>query len=377
MDLKARKIVVISILVLTGLVPIFSFIFWNLTGGASERDEFLKQYKTDIEMLAALRGRKILWHHEGEDPMNVMKEQTSLVGKYKKDILKAFINSDGELESFFTGVVPEKDKKGCISNVGGFKTKYEEVVSREKNSQEMLEGLLRREGIYQDDKFVFEIIPAADLASSNVDEIRATQKKIWILQRIIYSMLKPASGQGRRPLVIQLLPQPGLNYAINVAFTAKEQEQQDNKKEAYGSKAAMFFEIKVNFRVIIDERNLQALLEQLHAYIPHDAGDESTIPTGIRESETPGGKLRGFAAVLGEENSFGDPKLNIIFRLKDIKIMRRLNADIVAKRGRPEVVDSEEEPVKVIEKYEKPLEVVFSYVVLDYNQHYNEKPPKK
>jgi hypothetical protein len=241
--------------------------------------------------------------------------------------------------------------------VENFISIYNEWVAGVKGLKELLTAA----GLYGDSKDVIEIAQSID--ERDVAAVKAIQKKAWLQQRIIYTLLKPAPGKERKPLVMRLL-QRGGRPAIDVSFSVEDERQQE-APDSYKPAAPMFFEIQVSFKVVIDERNLTRLLDELRAYGPHAENGESTIPVGIRQSESFGSPLKDFAEKLGEPSTFGDPRTGIVFRLKDVLVMRNEDAKV---SGVPEVeAPTPEQKADVIESFERPLTVSITLIALDYN----------
>jgi len=367
MDLKARKIFIVAILALVPIVIIVSYAFWNLTARAYGRKEDQERYEKDEATYNKLKNKKIWLGDKPDSPLNRLRNMVTQLEEHKKDIIEEIEHRDNRLESYF--LYEGKELVERAGKIGDFISIYNGKVAGSKGLKELPRGI-----IFKDPNA--EIIEIEEgLNEGQIPRIKATQKKVWILQRIIYTLLKPAPGEKRLPLVKQLLPPLGRDGPpIFVKFTESDQEEQDSK-DAYSRNADMFFEIPVYFRVLIDERNLQHLLDELRAYTPQSKDDESTIPIGIRESESPDSELKDFARAL-EEEPFGNPKTGIVFLVKNVKISRYKDAAVTGENPAPLKAEPGSDPPSVIEQPSRLIEVDFFLVALDYNQHRGQKRPK-
>ncbi|MFH1549283.1 MAG: hypothetical protein ABIH04_01855 [Planctomycetota bacterium] len=368
MDLKARKIFILAILALVPIVIIVSYVSWNLTAPARKRKDDQVRYEKDEATYKRLqKTTEIWWGDKPGTPLVRLKNMVTQLEEHKEDIIEEIELRDNRLESYFLYEGKELvERAGKIYN---FISIYNGKVAGAEGLKELPRGI-----IFMDPKA--EIIEIEkELDEGQIPRIKATQKKVWILQRIIYTLLKPAPGDKREPLVKQLLPPLGRDGPpILVKFTESDQEEQDSP-DAYPSNADMFFEIPVYFRVLIDERNLQYLMDELRAYTPHNRNDESTIPKGIRESESPDSELKDFARAL-EEEPFGNPKTGIVFLVKNVKISRYKDAAVVGENPAPLKAEPGSDPPSVIEQPSRLIEVDFYLAALDYNQHRGQKRPK-
>ena len=370
MDLKARKIFIIAILALAALNIILGYVFWNLTAPAYGRKDNEVRYEEDEAIYKRLqreREKEIWWGDKPGTPLVRLKNMVKQLEEHKKDIIEEIERRDKRLESYF--FYRGKELVEIAGKISNFISIYNEEVVGSEGLKELPRGI-----IFMDPNAdIIEIEEGLD--ERQIPRIKATQKKVWILQRIIYTLLKPAPGVNREPLVKELLPPLGRDGPpIFVKFTESDQEEQDSK-DAYSRNADMFFEIPVYFRVLIDERNLQYLLDELRAYTPQRKNDESTIPLRIRESESPGSELKDFARAL-EEEPFGNPKTGIVFLVKNVKISRYKNAAVTGENPAPLKAEPGSDPHSVIEQPSRLIEVDFFLVALDYNQHRGQKPPK-
>jgi hypothetical protein len=205
----------------------------------------------------------------------------------RQAVIEAIVNNDKAFEGPFLMAdnVPASDEKL-------FKEVYRQCVPGDNGLAQMP----AKQGLYT---VTGANAPAAtDLASDTPTmpedyPRRALQKKVWIYQRVIYSLLKNASDGTR--LVATLEPPSGAGaakYAI-VIENCEAKNEQDKGTFATASKEPLFYgdkipEITVSFTVEMDERHIPELLEELAVYNPDnapivDANPNKTPIAGLRE----------------------------------------------------------------------------------------------
>jgi hypothetical protein len=240
----------------------------------------------------------------------------------RQAVIDQIVNNDKAFEAFFlTG----EDKPA--DDMEKFKNIYEQYIPGENGLAE----LPRKQGIFT----VTGTTPpqATDLVAktatiSDEYERRALQKKVWIYQRVIYSLLKNAPSElknapsepqdappERKRLIVSLEPPSGTGtgrFAI-VIENCEAKNEQDKGTFATASKEPLFYgdkipEITVKFTVVMDERHIPELLEELAVYNPHNA---PIIDTQPNKTPIPGlGEVKPISLIVQRMaiRRFGPPK---------------------------------------------------------------------
>lgn len=225
----------------------------------------------------------------------------------RQAVIKQIVDNDAAFESFFMMAdnMPASDDKL-------FTEVYQQVIPGENGLAE----LARKQGIFTVTGTTPP--PATDLVSktaamSDDYQRRALQKKVWIYQRVIYSLLKNASDGTR--LVATLEPPAGTGAArcAMVIENCEAKNEQEKGTIATASKEPLFYgdkilEITVKFTVVMDERHIPELLEELAVYNPDNAPIIDTRP--IEKPILGLGEVKPISLIVQRKaiSRFGPPK---------------------------------------------------------------------
>ena len=299
--------------------------------------------------------------------------------RQRQAVIKQIVDNDAAFESFFmtTDKMPASDDKL-------FTEVYQQVIPGEKG----LAGLARKQGI-----FTVTGTPsqATDLVSKTAamsdDQRRALQKKVWIYQRVIYSLLKNAPSEPqdappeRKRLIVSLEPPSGAGAArcAMVIENCEAKNEQDKGTFATASKEPLFYgdkiikEITVTFTVVMDERHIPELLEELAVYNPDNA---PIIDTRPNKTPIPGlgpGEVKPGEVKPGEVK----PISLIVQRMAISRFGPPKNPFAPQEPGKNVIeVPTLEDAQPQLDALRPLVKVEFTFKVLDYNPDSGKQPSK-
>lgn len=321
-----------------------------------ERAEAARQaYQQDTTTFAGIKAHDHVMLARSEvqipSPVDAVKANLDTARERAKEVPEKIKRDDAEFESFFA-------KDGVEVRAGSqFRDLYQQRVEKK------LLPLLNEKGVYNQpaDNARPAIRVAAGLAREpDITEPRqkALQKQAWIYHRLIFSLLKLSSDG--TPLVRELvLSSTDAEVAIEIKNCEElnEKDKADERKSAaeplfYGTPSGIP-QITVSFTVILDERHVGELLDELRVY---------NTARQFRPN---------FSA---EERAEMDEIKPIFFQEQRVTITRLAPSEQYAVPALDQVVegDTRAETKEKIEQMERPVRMKVELNVLDYNPYYKE-----
>jgi hypothetical protein len=261
MESNVRKGMLIAFAALAVLlIPWFLFgvaPIWNAV--AANLDKF----KKEDTIFKGLQVKKEAYLGKPDQPQSpvdlaVTKKQEAL--DFVKAVQDKIIAWDNEFEMpFYTSDNKPAEKDGTFAEV------YEPTV------RTAISELLIKQGLY--DPGATPGVPMTSLVSKKEawsdNRRKAVQKQVWIYQRLMYSLMKNrADGKGRM-IVKVALPGAAAKEKIAIAIENCDEANERDKAEN-GAKQGIFYDdknqIRVRLTVIMDERYVPELLEELQVY---------------------------------------------------------------------------------------------------------------
>jgi hypothetical protein len=230
----------------------------------AKRDDNVNRFNNQDDNFITLKKMSAVYLGKSDQPpspadaagtfLDGSRKQADAVAKKISDNEKAF-------ESFFNGA----ETMDAIP----FRTTYLQYIPGDSG----LERLLVKEGIYDAGPVPPTGLPLLEMMSGSMtDTPRALQKKVWIYQRLTYSLLKNSPADGTR-LIVKLVTPEARNARYGIVITGCEDGNEKDKAEAnIAAKEPIFYggpripEIRVSFAVIIDERHIPEFLRELSVY---------------------------------------------------------------------------------------------------------------